>query len=304
MTHWSNSARRGGWIVRCIRRLPKIRNLDGCSALGIYDCLRCCARAQRNEFLGEPSGGHCGRAIARLRGGAIADWFLFLRKKFPDTPNLFPAVFVSVFLLVAGVGVLETVLSPNWYSSTVRLRLGLASMGRAGHGAPPGSSAVYDAQLIKTESDFIRSEEILRPVITDLDLSEQWGKRYSGGMNNTPLSTKETIAHLKERIEVRRIPDTCLIEICVQSDKPQEAASLANALGETYRDHKRDHPAASPQGPAAIRAEVLDHACARGQPQGAPRIAPTCFLRLSRTVFSLRGRRQSHVGSGRDPGSA
>ena len=200
--------------------------------------------------------------------GAVADWFMFLRKKYPETPNVFSAVFMTVFLLVAGVGALDAVLSTKWYSSTARLRLRLASPDRAGQGTSPGGSAVYDSQLVQNEGDFIRSEDILRPVIADLDLNRQWGKRYSYGNDDTPISTKQAIALLKKRIEVHRIPDTCLIEIRVRSDKAEEAARLANALAETYRGHRRDHPATSPQGPIAIQVEVLDHGVPAASPVG------------------------------------
>ena len=71
---------------------------------------------------------------------------------------------------------------------------------------------------------------------------------------------------LERTIEVRRIPDTCLIEIRILSEKAEEAARLANALGETYLNHRRDHPATSPQGPAAIEVEVLDHAVPAASP--------------------------------------
>ena len=195
--------------------------------------------------------------------GGVADWFLFMRKKYPETPNIYPAVFMTVFLVVAGVGVLDTAFSTNWYWSTARLRLRLTSTDRAGQGTSAGGSAVYDSRLFKNEGDFIRSEDILRPVVLGLDLNRQWGKRYSDG---TPIPTKQTIAHLKERIEVRRLPDTCLIEIRVLSEKAEEAARLANALGETYLNHRRDHPATSPQGPAAIEVEVLDHAVPAASP--------------------------------------
>ena len=65
---------------------------------------------------------------------------------------------------------------------------------------------------------------------------------------------------------MRRIPGTCLIEIRVFSERAEEAARLANALGETYRDHLRDHPVASPQEPAAIQAEILDSAVPAASP--------------------------------------
>ena len=67
---------------------------------------------------------------------------------------------------------------------------------------------------------------------------------------------------------MRRVPDTWLIEINVQSDQSEEAAGLANAIGETYREHRRDHLATYPQGSAAIQVEVLDHAVPAASPKG------------------------------------
>jgi len=196
--------------------------------------------------------------------GGVADWFVFLRKRYPETPNVFPAVFITVFLLVVGARVLDAVVSPEWYRSTARLRLRLATPDRVGLGTAPGSYAVYDPELIKTQCNVIRSEKTLRAVIEKLDLNRQWGRIYTS--DGSSLKTVETIKWLKHRIEVRRIPGTCLIEIRVFSERAEEAARLANALGETYRDHLRDHPVASPQEPAAIQAEILDSAVPAASP--------------------------------------
>jgi hypothetical protein len=197
--------------------------------------------------------------------GGVADWFLFLRQQYPEAPNVFPAVFMAVLLLVTGVGALDVVLSSKWYSSTARLRVGLASTDRVRQDPSPGGPAVYGSHLFENEGDFIRSEAILRPVLEDLDLSRQWGKRYNYG---TPVATQQTIAHLKERINVRRVPGTCLIEISVQSDQSEEAAGLANAIAATYRAQRRDHLATYPQASAAIQVEVLDHAVPAASPEG------------------------------------
>ena len=185
-----------------------------------------------------------GLMLALVVGGS-ADWFLFLARTYPATPHLFPAVFMTVLLLVLGVGGCDVLTSPGWYRSTARLGLRL--------GTSPDSRPVPDPQLIKTECEVIRSDDILRPVIEGLDLNKQWGKRYHEGY---PLKTSETRVFLKRRIDVRSIPDTWFIEIRAHSEQAGEAALLANNLAETYRDHLLK----SAQGPTAIQAEFLDHA--------------------------------------------
>ena len=52
----------------------------------------------------------------------------------------------------------------------------------------------YDPYFIQTEFEVIQSEVILGKVIEDLDLNNEWGKKYANG---EPLKTSETIALLK-----------------------------------------------------------------------------------------------------------
>ena len=78
----------------------------------------------------------------------------------------------------------------------------------------------------------IQSEVILGKVIEDLDLNKEWGKKYAGGER---LKTPETILMLKSRLDLRPVRNTSLIEIRVFSEKPDEAAKIANALAEAYK---------------------------------------------------------------------
>ena len=195
--------------------------------------------------------------------GSLADWLIFWRKSHPRLPNAVPEVFTTVFLLALGVGVINAVLSPAWYRSTARLRLRRAAPDRGAVGNATAGFPVFDPQLVESQRDVIRSENTLRSVIDDLDLNRQWGWRYSGG---SPLPPSWTLAYLKRRIEVRRIPGTCLIEIRVWSEKPEEVAKLANALAETYRKHQRDQRPASLRQAVTIEAEILDHAIPPSSP--------------------------------------
>ena len=81
----------------------------------------------------------------------------------------------------------------------------------------------------------IQSEVILGKVIEDLDLNNEWGKKYANGER---LKTSETIAMLKGRIDLRPVRNTSLIEIRVFSEKADEAAKIANAIAEAYKAHR------------------------------------------------------------------
>src|SRR5207244_2039695 len=61
------------------------------------------------------------------------------------------------------------------------------------------------------------------------------GKKYGGGILKTP----ETMGLIKQRLDLRPVRNTSFIEIRVFSEKPEDAARLANAVAETYREHRQ-----------------------------------------------------------------
>ena len=95
--------------------------------------------------------------------------------------------------------------------------------------------AGYDPYFIQTEFELIQSEVILGKVVEDLDLNREWGKKYAGGDR---LKTTEAIALLKTKMDLRPVRNTSLIEIRVFSEKPEEAAKIANEIAEVYKKHR------------------------------------------------------------------
>jgi capsular exopolysaccharide synthesis family protein len=94
----------------------------------------------------------------------------------------------------------------------------------------------YDPYFIQTEFEVIQSEIILGRVIEKLKLNEEWGKKYAGGQ---PLKTWETMEFLKKSIHLTPVRNASLIEVQVYSDKPEEAAKIANEIVDTYKEHRR-----------------------------------------------------------------
>jgi uncharacterized protein involved in exopolysaccharide biosynthesis len=90
----------------------------------------------------------------------------------------------------------------------------------------------YDPYFIQTEFEVLQSEAVLGKVINNLDLNSKWGGTHA---SSDRLKTSETLALLKSRLDFRVVRNTSLIEICVSSEKPDEAARIANAIAEAYR---------------------------------------------------------------------
>ncbi len=143
-------------------------------------------------------------------------------------------IILAVFLLVVITATLVTFILPESFSSTARIKIERDQSDITGL-ADRGGLMPYDPYFIQTEFELIQSEVILGKVIEDLDLNNVWGKKYANGDR---LKTPETIALLKGRIDLRPVRNTSLIEIRVFSEKAEEAAKIANAVAEAYKEHR------------------------------------------------------------------
>ena len=145
-------------------------------------------------------------------------------------------VILAVFLLVVITATLVTFILPESFSSTTRIKIERDQTDITAMYPERGMMAGYDPYFIQTEFELIQSELILGKVIEDLDLNKEWGRKYAGGER---LKTTETMALLKMRLDLRPVRNTSLIEIRVFSEKPDEAAKIANALAEAYKAHRQ-----------------------------------------------------------------
>jgi uncharacterized protein involved in exopolysaccharide biosynthesis len=170
---------------------------------------------------------------------------------------------IGLLLIVLGV---RLALGPTIYQSTARIRIERDQADISGWGDQRGSPS-YDPYFIQTEFELLQSEVILGRVIDNLDLNKEWGGKQVGGdqirasIGKSPaeaegrkiasgdrLKTWETIALLKSMIELRPVRNTSLIEIRVSSEKPDEAARIANAIAEAYRAHRNEQRVALSKG--------------------------------------------------------
>lgn len=147
----------------------------------------------------------------------------------------FLTVFAAVFLLVVFTATIITFILPEMFVGAARVLVRKnAALTSSVPGRADSEMGDYDPYLIQTEFEIIQSQVVLTTVIEQLSLHERWGKKYQNGER---LTTPETIAMLKHMLEVRPIRNTSLIEIRGYSEKPDEAAQIANSVAEAYRDY-------------------------------------------------------------------
>jgi capsular polysaccharide biosynthesis protein len=130
----------------------------------------------------------------------------------------FATLVVGFALCVAGLWLL---LSPAQYQATTRIAVGI------------DDPNVYDPYFIQTELEIIKGQFVLGSVVKSLNLDVEWGKKHTGGKM---LKTSETVRLLKRRLILRAINNSRFIDISVTDEDPVDAANIANAIVEAYRN--------------------------------------------------------------------
>jgi len=142
--------------------------------------------------------------------------------------RVFSRVFVVVFLLVLGYSIVVAFLLPETYASTARIKVEQDVDISA-------KLSAYDPQFLQKTLEIIQSQIVLDPVIEKLNLNAAWGRKYFARQT---LKSAETLEILRGRISLWPIPNTKLISITTYSDDKYEAAQIANAIAESYRDYQ------------------------------------------------------------------
>ena len=143
--------------------------------------------------------------------------------------KVFLRVFIVVFLLVVLASVTITFLLPETYASTARIKI------ERDQASANQSGANYDPYFIQTTFEIMLSQLVLDSVIDKLNLNYVWGKKY---FNGEPLKTTGTLEILKARLQLTPVRNTMLINITAFSEDKVEAAKIANAVAEAYRDYR------------------------------------------------------------------
>jgi uncharacterized protein involved in exopolysaccharide biosynthesis len=120
------------------------------------------------------------------------------------------------------------------YEATTRIKIELEMPD-----GPPIESRqnvrTYDPYFIQIVFETIQSQAVLSNVVEMLHLDMEWGERY---VNGRKLEIAEAVDLLKQSLHLSVISNTFLIEISVISEDPAEAAKIANAIAEAYRDDR------------------------------------------------------------------
>jgi len=99
--------------------------------------------------------------------------------------------------------------------------------------AVKSDDSTYDPHFVQSDIEILQSRDVLGRVVEKLNLNEKWAAKGGAGEKR---KTEETTSLLKQRIELRPVADTGLVDIRVKSDNPEEAARIANTIAEVYQE--------------------------------------------------------------------
>ena len=176
---------------------------------------------------------------------------------------------MAVWFFVTLCATVITFILPESYKATARIKIERETW-PVDHGAPSQGSSyspAYDPYFIQTEFEVLQSELILAPVIDRLKLDERWAKRYTGGTKLTPAQARLI---LRTHLEFRPVRNTSLIEITAWSERPGEAADIANAIAEEFRGYRnRQHDMLVDQSHGALQSMIKDQEAKIAEAQAA-----------------------------------
>jgi uncharacterized protein involved in exopolysaccharide biosynthesis len=154
----------------------------------------------------------------------------------------------TVFVLVAVTGNFITL--PKVYTAMAQIEI-----------RPPGVTGLDQLSLTQRESfrpefDVMRSPVCLLPVIKDLGLDSAWAKRVFQSKEDR-LTDQDALAYMNKILNLKVKPGTNIIDITVSSDRPIEAANIANAVADRYKTMRDiDEAERNSRGMDAFRAQI------------------------------------------------
>ncbi len=220
------------WVSRCVREDRELC----CDELAVAVCGDRLAYARALLTLEELRGASAAMTLS-ASGGSLLERIrriLRLPEEADGGGRLGAAgnalLLVGMLMLAAGAALYAS--APRGYAGVTRVLVETApptAWDLLGRGASRG----FDPHLLYTEIERITSRPVLEAAARTLNLAERWGLRGPGEAGNEV----ETVRRLRQRLNVRQVRLTGILEITALAPDPAEAAELANAVAEAYRLH-------------------------------------------------------------------
>ncbi len=141
----------------------------------------------------------------------------------------FGIVLLSFMLVVITAGV-TTYFQPRKYRASVTLELRLAN-NKYNPFKPDQSDGMggTDARFVPTQTEILKSREVLNPVVDSQDLQRKWSN------DGAPISKESAYYRLASMVLLKSVRGTDMMELSVASTIPDESKHLVDAVAESYQ---------------------------------------------------------------------
>lgn len=206
---------------------------------------------------------------------SLRDLFNVLKKNIP--------IIAVCTVLGLALGILYIVKTPSTYQATARLVIDPEQSRILSQDATTGT-VIIEAAEIASQVEIVKSEAIAESVIRELGLmndpeivsSTSWQSALKGyaisainslaGSGDTEHAAQGTEEQMRrtmdgflDRVSVRRVGQSYVLEIGYRSGNPEKAARTANALAEAYiRNGMNDRAEAAKQGALWLEGRLVD----------------------------------------------
>jgi succinoglycan biosynthesis transport protein ExoP len=119
-----------------------------------------------------------------------------------------------------------------------------------------GTDRPFDQTAFQSESEIMKSSKLQLPIINQLGLDKIWARTvYKGSVEK--LTPQEALGYMSHVLDISFKRGTSLIEITADSQDPQEAAQIANAVADQYKLMRdADEASRSNRGSDSIRDQI------------------------------------------------
>lgn len=137
------------------------------------------------------------------------------------------------FLLVVITAAVVTYFLPKKYRSSTMLEVRTPQEDPEIFRPNNKSTTMMDPSFLPTQTEIIKSHEVLDRVVDDQDLMHSWA------IEGMPIPREAAYGRLQSMMDLKQIRGTTILQLDVISTKPEEAQHLATAVSESYSEARK-----------------------------------------------------------------
>lgn len=167
-----------------------------------------------------------------------SDQILHFHEYFKIIRNRLWVIFTIFALTVLSGYYVTNYVLPKIYTTTAQIQINPAHVVDVASLTSAKTDAVIDSNTFQSEFQIMQSPDVLKPIISDLQLDKIWAKRvYKSSLEQLPM--QDALGYMTQILHLDFQRGTNIIQITVASEVPKECADIANAVADRYKA-KRD----------------------------------------------------------------